>query len=390
MAGLARTGRLLVICCSATTKRNAGPRWLVAIKDIDTKPSTAGPLCSISWVLPPTVLARSALPVFDWRVLSARPTNAIGVPVSVNNTPQVLTGSGPAGYTAASTPAAPTSYPVLITAWPRPASDHHDAEVEQLAAERGWAASLPSATTPIRDIFQAQLEWEKRYLVRKWAAAGLPRKPALPGIFARRATVQGHVLREYQAASPAQGTGCMAALDAQRFLEQDKINRKSARSGEDLQSNGAATTKPTQRNWPFLAIALSNAWAFAAAAFCISFAIYGVVNRNDCRLVCPACSEHGLRTPLIGEVRPASRAAFGDAARGAAVKTSECPEWQRRLRSNAAKAQVGNNVSHRQQSNKTKRPVPAEPAIFDVLGESEDRLGAACFYACLRRDRQDG
>ncbi|OYT91232.1 MAG: thioredoxin-disulfide reductase [Burkholderiales bacterium PBB3] len=90
----------------------------------------------------------------------------------------------------------------------------HDGSTEDITLN-GCFIAIGHA--PNTEIFQGQLEMAGGYIVTQGGLKGFATQTSIPGVFAA-GDVQDHVYRQ---AITSAGTGCMAALDAQRFLDQE-------------------------------------------------------------------------------------------------------------------------------------------------------------------------
>jgi len=68
---------------------------------------------------------------------------------------------------------------------------------------------------PNTELFEGQLELENGYIVTQAGRAGNATQTSITGVFAA-GDVQDHIYRQ---ACTSAGTGCMAALDAERYLD---------------------------------------------------------------------------------------------------------------------------------------------------------------------------
>ena len=74
---------------------------------------------------------------------------------------------------------------------------------------------IASGHKPNTDLFVGQLEMEGGYIITECGSKGNATATSIPGVFAA-GDVQDHIYRQ---ACTSAGTGCMAALDAERYLD---------------------------------------------------------------------------------------------------------------------------------------------------------------------------
>lgn len=94
--------------------------------------------------------------------------------------------------------------------------DNRSGETEDLAVT---GAFIAIGHKPNTAIFEGQITMENGYIVTRSGLKGLATMTSVEGVFAA-GDVQDHVYRQ---AITSAGTGCMAALDAQRWLENEGL-----------------------------------------------------------------------------------------------------------------------------------------------------------------------
>ncbi|MCK9514024.1 MAG: thioredoxin-disulfide reductase [Pigmentiphaga sp.] len=92
--------------------------------------------------------------------------------------------------------------------------DNRSGETKDLAVSGVFIAI---GHAPNTQLFEGQLKMTNGYIVTRSGLEGMATMTSIPGVFAA-GDVQDHVYRQ---AITSAGTGCMAALDAQRWLEEN-------------------------------------------------------------------------------------------------------------------------------------------------------------------------
>ena len=97
---------------------------------------------------------------------------------------------------------------------------------------------------PNTGIFEGQLDMQNGYIKTKTGLEGMATATNIPGVFAA-GDVQDHIYRQ---AITSAGTGCMAALDAQRYLKAWRTKRSTMASMKDFADLKALRDRSRNRN----------------------------------------------------------------------------------------------------------------------------------------------
>jgi thioredoxin reductase (NADPH) len=90
-----------------------------------------------------------------------------------------------------------------------------DTETDELSQLDAMGVFIAIGHSPNTDIFAGELEMKDGYIVVKSGLHGNATQTSVPGVFAA-GDVSDHVYRQ---AITSAGTGCMAALDAEKYLD---------------------------------------------------------------------------------------------------------------------------------------------------------------------------